>query len=109
MNLFTIPAGAPFVDALARGLIARFGATPERLAPVLVLLPTRRACRALTEAFLRATDGAALILPRMVPLGDIDDDASLIESPFAAPDLGPLVKEHILPIAGRKHERVFPV
>jgi len=89
MNLFTIPAGAPFVDALARGLIARFGATPERLAPVLVLLPTRRACRALTEAFLRATDGAALILPRMIPLGDIDDDASMIEAPFAAPDIAP--------------------
>src|SRR6185295_98353 len=45
----------------------------------------------LAEAFLRAADGAALILPRMVPLGDIDDDATLIESPFAAPDLPPAI------------------
>ena len=89
MNVFTIPAGAPFVDALARGLIARCGTAPEALAPLMVLLPTRRACRALAEAFLRAADGAALILPRMVPLGDIDDDATLIEAPFAAPDLPP--------------------
>ena len=89
MNVFTIPAGAPFVDALARGLLDRCGTAPEALAPLMVLLPTRRACRALAEAFLRASDGAALILPRMVPLGDIDDDATLIEAPFAAADLPP--------------------
>ena len=67
----TIAAGVSFVDALARGLLARAG-DPLELARGTVLLPTRRACRALQEAFLRASDGRALLLPRLLPLGDGD-------------------------------------
>ena len=43
-NVYTIPAGAAFVDSLAAGLLARCGADPAALAAVQVLLPTRRAC-----------------------------------------------------------------
>jgi ATP-dependent helicase/nuclease subunit B len=70
----TIPAGAPFVDALAAGVLARHGADPLALARVTVLVPTRRACLALRDAFLRRSAGAALLLPRIMPLGDIDPD-----------------------------------
>ena len=48
-----------------------------QLARVLVLLPSRRAERALTEAFVRLSDGKALLLPRMAPAGDIDADEAL--------------------------------
>ena len=71
----TIPPGASFVDALAAGLCARFGAEPLALTQATVLLPTRRACRALGEAFLRHGGGEALLLPRMMPIGDMDDEA----------------------------------
>ncbi len=73
-GLFSIPPWRPFADDLAAGLLARY---PDRmaLARVLLLLPTRRAIRALTDAFVRESDGAALLLPRMVPAGDIDTDA----------------------------------
>ena len=54
-SLFTIAPGASFVDALAQGLAARFGAAPEVLADITVLLPTRRACRALADAFLETS------------------------------------------------------
>ena len=37
-------------------------------AAVTVLLPTRRACRSLREAFLRVTQGAPLLLPAIVAL-----------------------------------------
>ena len=70
----TIPPQRDFVTALARGLLDRFGESPEGLAPVLVLLPTRRACRTLREAFLRLSGGAPLLLPRMRPIGDVDED-----------------------------------
>ncbi len=73
-SLYTIAPGRPFLDLLAAGILQRHGTTPERLARVTVLLPTRRACRALTEAFLRAGEGKALLLPRIRPLGDIDED-----------------------------------
>ncbi|MDX9859663.1 MAG: double-strand break repair protein AddB, partial [Rhodospirillales bacterium] len=72
--VFTIPAGTPFVDALAAGLIERVGGEPEDLADAVVLLPTRRACRALGDAFLRLTNGRPTLLPRMRPLGDLDED-----------------------------------
>jgi ATP-dependent helicase/nuclease subunit B len=73
-NVHTIPPDISFVDALARGLLDRSDGDPLALSEALVLLPTRRACRALAEAFLRVNDGAPLLLPRLVPLGDVDDD-----------------------------------
>ena len=73
-RVYTIPAGAAFVDELAAGLCARFGSEPLGLSGATVLLPTRRSCRALTEAFLRVGDGASLILPVMHALGDLDEE-----------------------------------
>ena len=70
----TIPPGIPFVDSLALGLRARFGGAPDSLARLTLLLPTRRACLAMGDAFLRHSDGAALLLPRLMPLGDMDAD-----------------------------------
>ena len=72
--VYTIPPGEPFVDALAAGLLRRHGDDPMRLGRVTVLLPTRRACRSLREAFLRASGGAPLLLPAMRPLGDLDEE-----------------------------------
>lgn len=72
-RVHTIPPGVSFVDALAAGLLARADGDPMALAGIGVYLPTRRACRALTEAFLRQTGGAALMPPTMSPIGDIDE------------------------------------
>ncbi|MEO3427643.1 double-strand break repair protein AddB [Pelagibius sp. CAU 1746] len=80
--VFTIPAGQPFVDALAAGLLRRYGDSPDRLAAATVLLPTRRACRSLQAAFLRASGGAPLLLPRLLPLGDLDPEELLFEASF---------------------------
>ncbi|HEV8406557.1 MAG TPA: hypothetical protein VGQ34_01375, partial [Sphingomicrobium sp.] len=62
-----------FTDALAAGLIARFGKDPLALARGRVLLPNNRAVRALTEAFVRAS-GSGLLLPRLIPVGDPEID-----------------------------------
>ena len=56
-SVYAIPAGFSFVDELATGILDRFGTDPISLAGVTVLLPTRRACRSLREAFLRQTGG----------------------------------------------------
>ncbi len=72
--VFTVPPDIPFVDALARGLLAETEGDPLAGARVTVLLPTRRSCRALQEALLRAGEGVPRLLPRMVPLGDLDAD-----------------------------------
>ena len=78
-RLFTIAAGAAFLDRLASGILARSHDDPLSLARITVLLPNRRACRSLREAFLRVGGGEAMLLPRIEPLGDLDADALAVE------------------------------
>src|SRR5450830_298038 len=80
-NVFNIPASAPFlpalIDALRAGkLVPGFPATrdPLELARATLYLPTRRACRLAREVFLASLDGDAAILPRIVAIGDLDED-----------------------------------
>ncbi|TQV76192.1 double-strand break repair protein AddB [Denitrobaculum tricleocarpae] len=73
-KVLNIPAGVAFADALAEGVIQRWGHDPLTLAKVRILLPNRRACRVLQEAFLRISQARALLLPRLMPLGDLDAD-----------------------------------
>jgi ATP-dependent helicase/nuclease subunit B len=62
----------PFLDTLASAWLA--GARdPLQVSRGLILLPTRRAARALAEAFLRASDGRPLLLPRITALGALDE------------------------------------
>ena len=72
--IYTIPPEQPFLDTLVAGLMRRAGTAPLALAGMTVLLPTRRAARSLREAFLRAGEGAAMLLPRMLPVGDLDPE-----------------------------------
>jgi ATP-dependent helicase/nuclease subunit B len=69
--------------------LRRCGNDPLDIARGLILLPTRRAARALAEAFLRASEGRPLLLPRITAFGALD------ETPLAlagALDLPPAVK-----------------
>src|SRR5665213_4303539 len=85
--VFSIDAGVPFLDALATGLLARAGGNPLDLARMTVLLPTRRAGRALAEAFLRAGAGKPMPLPRLVPVGDLDaEELAILTDESAGPE-----------------------
>ena len=86
-RVFTIPPSAPFLRALARGIldgkvIPGFAPreAPELLASATIYLPTRRAARALAEIFLEETKSGGLLLPRIVPLGDVDEEAFAFET-----------------------------
>src|SRR5204862_5915474 len=72
-GVYSIAIDRRFADDLAAGVLAAYGGEPLALADVLILLPTRRSVRALREAFLRTTGGTPTLLPRMAPLGDLDD------------------------------------
>ena len=76
VTVFTIPSHRSFADALAAGLIARFGKDPLGLAQGRILLPNNRAVRAVTAAFVRAS-GSGLLLPRLIPVGDPELDERL--------------------------------
>lgn len=77
LNCRTIPAGFPFVNVLARWVVAQYGQEPAELTRILVLLPNRRACRSLREAFLDCMGGKPLLLPRIQPVGDVEDEPGL--------------------------------
>jgi ATP-dependent helicase/nuclease subunit B len=96
-RVFNIPAGIAFVDALAEGLLDRAGDDPLAPAAMTVLLPTRRACRATADAFLRVAGGRALLLPRLVALAELEDEAD----PLAAAGLpaAPEPLERLLTLA----------
>ncbi len=78
-RIFTIPASAPFLPTLIEALNAgKLGFAvaddPLALASATIYLPTRRACRLMRAAFLDVCKDDAAILPRIVALGDIDED-----------------------------------
>ncbi|MBI2718477.1 MAG: double-strand break repair protein AddB [Rhizobiales bacterium] len=77
MNVFTIAPGVPFLKIVAEAVLAGFpGGTPPssfELARATILVPTRRAARALERLFFEAGGGRGLLLPRIRPIGDIDE------------------------------------
>jgi ATP-dependent helicase/nuclease subunit B len=73
-GVFTIPPHAAFLPNLASFLLAESHANDTPLTQYHIYLPTRRACRALADAFLNLTDGTPLLLPTIRPIGDSDED-----------------------------------
>lgn len=88
--IFTVPPGRGFLDCLATAILAgdlphAGGRAPDplELAAWTILLPTRRAARAFQNAFLSAsakrTPGTrAMLLPRIKPIAEGNDDLSLL-------------------------------
>ena len=101
MRVFSIPAHQRFLPRLAEGLLAQVPTDdPAALARYTLLLPTRRAARALREAFLSAAGGRALLLPRMRALPGLSVEEAdelalpaLLDLPPAVP---PLMRQAVL-------------
>jgi ATP-dependent helicase/nuclease subunit B len=80
-RVFTIPASTPFLPTLIKALIDgrlvdgfALGTDPMALAAATLYLPTRRAARLVRDVFLDVLGTEAAILPRIVAIGDVDED-----------------------------------
>jgi ATP-dependent helicase/nuclease subunit B len=80
-RVFNIPASSRFlpvlIAALRNGtLITGFPGSPDPLemSRATLYLPTRRACRLARDVFLDTPDGNAAVLPRIIAIGDLDED-----------------------------------
>lgn len=79
-NVFSVVAGAPFfpsfVSALKQGRIIKDFSieNPLALSQIKIYTPTKRAARALEEAIIASSDGAASFLPDIRPLGEMNWD-----------------------------------
>jgi len=83
-HIYNIPAGEDFLSLLAHRLLhdpTFNGAFAEAfpLADFTILLPNRRAARALQEILLTQNKGKPLLMPRLRPLGDIDEEELLFD------------------------------
>ena len=92
MKIYNIDACSSFVDVLAERFLTQYADNKEDLSRVLILLPTRRACQSLTDAFLRQHDLKPTILPQIAPIMDVEEDEI-----FLIGDVN--VLSHLKPIA----------
>ncbi|WP_439572351.1 double-strand break repair protein AddB [Phreatobacter sp.] len=88
-RVLTIPASRPLLRTLAEAILAGEvvpgwpdAGDPLSLAAGTILLPNRRACRALRDTFAGLVGDSAVLLPRIAPIGDVDE----AEWAFADPD-----------------------
>lgn len=112
-RVFTIATGSPFLETLADALLdGRLvpgfpdKGDPLSLSRATIFLPTRRAARAFATLIAERSAPSPVLLPRLVPLGDVDDaELSLgVEESFAdnalaatlAPSLGETERRLIL-------------
>jgi ATP-dependent helicase/nuclease subunit B len=119
-NVFTVPPGVAFLNALARAILAGGFPAPEIAPPApldlarwTILLPTRRAARGLIDAFLKEGGGEARLLPRIRALGDVDEEELLFAEGEAgldaiAPAIGPLQRLFLLASLIRDWARQYP-
>ncbi|NWH07096.1 MAG: double-strand break repair protein AddB [Alphaproteobacteria bacterium] len=100
-RVFSIPPGRPFLRDLARGILADipWADDPLALARATVLLPTRRAVRAFGEALVTESGRPALLLPRILPIGDVDEEELALLNGDQWPDIPeaiPALKRQII-------------
>lgn len=103
MNLWTIAADQDFLAELASAVAS--GQLLENASPAslalsdwTILVPTRRAARALANVFLQQSGKVATLLPRIRPLGDIDEEslADSVEMDGVLPALSSSALTHLL-------------
>lgn len=96
-QVYSIAAHRGFADALVAGIVPRYSEAGLGLARLTLLVPSSRAARTLSEAFIRwcgENNAAGMLMPRMVTVGDLDLDESLgaLLDPLGAGDIPPAIE-----------------
>ncbi len=77
-RVFNIASGGNFLEVLAKNILEGFPLDKTQVKPALsnwtILLPTRRAARQLGIILLRQSGKKAILLPRIRPIGDFEDE-----------------------------------
>lgn len=104
-RIFSIPPSVPFlrrlIETLADGtLVPGFRPLddPLLLSSATIYLPTRRAARLLPDIVLDVFDGRPVLLPRILPLGDADEDGQALQAETDTaplPPAMPMLERHL--------------
>jgi ATP-dependent helicase/nuclease subunit B len=77
-KVFNIPFSQDFAKLIASNILEEYKEKPLEMADVLFLLPNRRACKTFADSFIKLKGETSMMLPRFVPIADIDDEELLI-------------------------------
>lgn len=77
-KIHNIPASCSFADSLAELFLEKYSSNLFDLSDVQFILPNRRACQTLKEAFVRARGVSPLMLPKIMSIGDVEEAEVLI-------------------------------
>ncbi|MBB3809669.1 double-strand break repair protein AddB [Pseudochelatococcus contaminans] len=119
-HVFNIVTGAPFLPTLADALLSGRivpgfpdAGDPLSLSRATIYLPTRRAARALATLLAERAAPAPVLLPRLVPLGDVDDAELALSAEDGdaeaglAPELAAAVAAELAPAIGDAERRLI--
>lgn len=82
-NIFNISSSLPFLETLADFMLEKFNEPETGLAKCRIFLPTRRSCNALKHVLSKkGIGGCPVLLPRIIPLGDVDEDELALSDSF---------------------------
>ena len=124
-RVLTIPPGAAFLATFAAalrdgGIIPGLSAAsgPLALARTTIYVPTRRSARALMQELSRAFDGQSVLLPRILPLGGLEEtrtglifstsDATALPVPDVPPAIGEIERRMLLAQLVQKWAQALP-
>jgi len=96
-KIYNIPYGAPFLQIIAQKFLEDYKNDLLKLSDVLFLMPNRRSCQNLKEAFLQQNGLTPFLLPQIVAVQDVDEDELFFEN----------IDEADLPAAISSQERLF--
>ena len=95
-RVYTIPYHVPFLSELVAFLTREYGDNLQ-LSKAKIILPSRRSVRELQFEFLKSLPQKSLLMPKFMPIGDIDDEEldlsllSLTDGVSNALDLPPVI------------------
>ncbi len=72
-NIFNINSNHNFLSNLTSWILQEYS-DPFYLSNITILLPSRRACREIKKCFLMLAKNEAIILPKILAIGDVDYD-----------------------------------
>ena len=78
-NVYYIEAGEPFLSVLVDGIDKHLSYKNIQLKDCTIYLPNRRAVSSLKETFLNYYNKKALLMPTILPIGDLDDQELIFE------------------------------
>ena len=84
LRLFNISVSNSFADVLAQKLLNDYAQNPLELSDVMILLPNRRACKTMADAFVRHQGMRPTLLPQLMPISDVDEDELVLQGAGAA-------------------------